>query len=136
MTEHGHHHHDDHDHAIGAGHAHAPKDFGVAFAVGVALNLGFVLVEIIYGLLAHSVALVADAGHNLGDVLGLGMAWVAMILARRVPSQTHTYGLRRGTILAALANAVLLLGVCPSNRSAKLLVGKFSRISGHGEDLS
>jgi cobalt-zinc-cadmium efflux system protein len=109
MTEHGHHHHDDHDHAIGAGHAHAPKDFGVAFAVGVALNLGFVLVEIIYGLLAHSVALVADAGHNLGDVLGLGMAWVATILARRVPSQTHTYGLRRGTILAALANAVLLL---------------------------
>ena len=88
---------------------HAPKDFGTAFFVGIALNLGFVLIEVIYGLMANSVALVADAGHNLGDVLGLGMAWVATVLARRAPSQTHTYGLRRGTILAALANAMLLL---------------------------
>ena len=65
--------------------------------------------EVVYGLLANSIALVADAGHNLGDVLGLMMAWVATLLARRAPSQTYTYGLRRGTILAALANAVLLL---------------------------
>ena len=99
--------HEAHGHA---GHAHAaPKDFGKAFAIGIALNLGFVVIEVVYGLLANSIALVADAGHNLGDVLGLVMAWVATVLARRAPSKTHTYGLRRGTILAALANAVLLL---------------------------
>lgn len=110
----GHDHHDDqehagHDHAPGGGHAHAPKDFGAAFAIGITLNVGFVIVEVVYGLLANSMALVADAGHNLGDVLGLAMAWIATILARRAPSQTYTYGLRGGTILAALANAVLLL---------------------------
>ena len=112
LAEHHHHDHDhSHGHAHGGGHAHAhaPKDFGVAFAIGVALNLGFVIVEASYGLLANSIALVADAGHNLGDVLGLAMAWIAMALARRAPSRTHTYGLRRGTILAALMNAVLLL---------------------------
>ena len=99
--------HEGHGHA---GHAHAaPKDFGKAFAIGIALNLGFVVIEVVYGLLANSIALVADAGHNLGDVLGLVMAWVATVLARRAPSKTHTYGLRRGTILAALVNAVLLL---------------------------
>jgi cobalt-zinc-cadmium efflux system protein len=105
------HEHHDHDHAHGAGHTHgrAPNDFGPAFAIGTALNLGFVIVEVVYGLLANSIALVADAGHNLGDVLGLVMAWVAAMLARRAPSATRTYGLRRGTILAALANAVLLL---------------------------
>ena len=103
--------HEGHDHTHGAGHTHghAPKDFGLAFAIGTALNLGFVIIEVIYGLLANSIALVADAGHNLGDVLGLLMAWVATMLARRPPSPTHTYGLRRGTILAALANAMLLL---------------------------
>ena len=111
MTEPDHHDHDGHDHAHAAHHAHvhAPGDFGVAFAIGTALNLGFVIVEVVYGLLANSIALVADAGHNLGDVLGLVMAWVATVLARRAPTRTHTYGLRRGTILAALANAVLLL---------------------------
>jgi cobalt-zinc-cadmium efflux system protein len=104
------HSHDAHAHAHGAhAHAHAPKDFGMAFAIGVVLNLGFVIVEFVYGLLANSIALVADSGHNLGDVLGLAMAWTAMILARRAPSQTLTYGLRRGTILAALMNAMLLL---------------------------
>jgi cobalt-zinc-cadmium efflux system protein len=111
---HNHNHDHGHDHADAHGgrarpHAHAPGNFGVAFAVGVALNLGFVVVEVIYGLLANSIALVADAGHNLGDVLGLAMAWTAMALARRSPSPTLTYGLRRGTILAALTNAVLLL---------------------------
>ena len=110
MTEPDHHHHEAHrHHAAGDGHAHAPTDFGTAFLIGIVLNLGFVLVEVVYGLMANSVALVADAGHNLGDVLGLAMAWVATILARRAPSQSHTYGLRRGTILAALANAMLLL---------------------------
>ncbi len=112
MTDHDH-SHDGHpdDHHSGAGHthAHAPKDFGTAFAIGTALNIAFVVVEVTYGLLSNSMALVADAGHNLGDVLGLVMAWVAAILARRAPSQTHTYGLRRGTILAAFANAMLLL---------------------------
>lgn len=85
------------------------RNFGATFAIGTALNLGFVILEVIYGLLANSLALVADAGHNLGDVLGLLMAWVATVLAQRAPSRTHTYGLRRGTILAALANAMLLL---------------------------
>jgi cobalt-zinc-cadmium efflux system protein len=109
MAKHEHHDHDDHAPGAGHVHEHAPKDFGTAFAIGMALNLGFVIVEVVYGLLANSIALVADAGHNLGDVLGLMMAWVATLLARRAPSQTYTYGLRRGTILAALANAMLLL---------------------------
>jgi cobalt-zinc-cadmium efflux system protein len=109
MSAHDHVHHDHHDHASGAGHAHVPADFGMAFVIGIALNLGFVAIELGYGLMAHSVALLADAGHNFGDVLGLVMAWIATVLARRVPSDTHTYGLRRGTILAALANAMLLL---------------------------
>lgn len=109
MTKHDHHDHANHDHPSSAGHAHAPKDFGRSFLFGIALNVGFVIVEVIYGLLANSMALVADAGHNLGDVLGLAMAWIATVLARRAPSQTHTYGLRGGTILAALGNAVLLL---------------------------
>lgn len=98
----------DHSHAPGGNHAHAPKNLGTAFAIGTALNLGFVLVELFYGVLANSMALVADAGHNLGDVLGLLLAWGAAVV-RRAPSQTHTYGLRRATILAALANAVLML---------------------------
>lgn len=94
--------HDHDSHAL-------PKDFGRAFAFGIALNSGFVIIEVVYGFLANSMALLADAGHNFSDVLGLVMAWIATLLARRLPSQTHTYGMRRGTILAALANAVLLL---------------------------
>lgn len=107
------HSHDDHGPetagTASASHSHAPATFGAAFAIGTFLNLGFVVVEFVYGVLAHSIALIADAGHNLGDVLGLLLAWIAMALARRLPSKTYTYGLRRGTILAALANAVLLL---------------------------
>lgn len=102
-------HDHDHDHGAAHSHAHAPTNFGAAFLIGTVLNLAFVGVEVVYGLLSNSMALVADAGHNLGDVLGLIMAWVAAVLARRVPSETHTYGLRRGTIWAALANAMLLL---------------------------
>ena len=93
-----------HDHS----HDHGAVDYGKSFAFGIGLNLVFVLVEAIYGVLSNSLALVADAGHNLSDVLGLALAWVASVLARRAPSSRRTYGLRGSTILASLANAVLL----------------------------
>lgn len=96
-------------HGHGHGHAHAPPSFGRAFAVGISLNLVFVVVEAIYGFTSGSVALVSDAAHNLTDVLGLALAWAAVFLARRKPSARRTYGLRKSTVLAALANAVLLL---------------------------
>ncbi|BDP43564.1 cobalt transporter (plasmid) [Deinococcus aetherius] len=98
-----------HDHGHAHGHSHAPANYGRAFALGILLNVGFVAVELVYGVLSRSLALVADAGHNASDVLGLLLAWGAYLLARRRPSVRHTYGLRRGTILASLANAVLLL---------------------------
>jgi cobalt-zinc-cadmium efflux system protein len=88
---------------------HAPESFGTAFAVGIALNLTFVAVEFVYGVLANSMALVADAGHNLSDVLSLAIAWIASVLARRPPSARLTYGLGGSSIVAALFNAVLLL---------------------------
>jgi cobalt-zinc-cadmium efflux system protein len=90
-------------------HDHGPANYGRAFAIGIALNLGFVLLEALYGYWSNSLALVADAGHNLSDVLALVLAWGASVLAQRPPSLTHTYGLRRTSILAALANAILLL---------------------------
>ena len=102
-------HDHDHDHHHHHGHSDAPADFGFAFAVGIALNLGFVVVEAGYGVFAHSMALIADAGHNLGDVLGLGVAWFASHLVQRAPSPRFTYGLRSSSILAALFNAVFLL---------------------------
>jgi cobalt-zinc-cadmium efflux system protein len=105
--EHHEHHHHGHDHH-GHGH-HAPRDFGAAFAVGIGLNFAFVVVEVVYGVLAHSMALLADAGHNLSDVLALALAWGASRLARREPSPRYTYGLRSTSILAALVNAALLL---------------------------
>jgi cobalt-zinc-cadmium efflux system protein len=95
-----------HDHSA---HAHAPASFGTAFAIGIALNLGFVVIEAVYGLLSNSVSLLADAGHNLSDVLGLGVAWLATVLARRAPTARFTYGMRGSSILAALFNAVFLL---------------------------
>jgi cobalt-zinc-cadmium efflux system protein len=107
--------HSDHtlsDHAHnghGSGHVHAPESFGTAFAVGIALNLTFVAVEFVYGVLANSMALVADAGHNLSDVLSLAIAWIASVLTRRPPSARLTYGLGGSSIVAALFNAVLLL---------------------------
>lgn len=73
-----------------AGHSHRPASFGFAFAFGIALNLGFVILEVVYGVLAHSLALVADAGHNLGDVLGLLLAWCATFLARTAPTERRT----------------------------------------------
>src|SRR4051812_32788770 len=116
--DHAHHDHGPHDHGHGHRHAHshahghhhhAPADMGYAFAIGVALNSAFVLVEVGAGILSHSMALLADAGHNLSDVLALLMAWGATALARRAPSARRTYGLRKGTVLASLANAVFLL---------------------------
>lgn len=98
-----------HSHSHGLGHGHAPKNFGPAFAIGIALNLGFVGVEALYGWLSNSMALVADAGHNLSDVLGLVAAWIAAVLVKRAPTARFTYGLRGSSILAALFNAVLLL---------------------------
>ncbi|MFL0357441.1 cation diffusion facilitator family transporter [Erythrobacter sp. GH1-10] len=94
-----------HDHH---GHHHAPKDFGPAFLIGVVLNTGFVVVEALFGFLYGSMALVADAGHNLSDVLALLLAWGANIAAKRPPSERYTYGFKSSTILAAIANALLL----------------------------
>jgi cobalt-zinc-cadmium efflux system protein len=90
-------------------HEHGTANYSRAFAVGVVLNLGFVVVEFLYGQLAHSLALVADAGHNLSDVLALLLAWGAAVLAQRRPTPGRTYGMRRSSILAALVNAVVLL---------------------------
>ncbi len=97
-----------HDHT-GHAHHHPPANFGRAFAIGVTLNTGFVVLEVVYGLLAHSMALVADAGHNLSDVAGLLMAWGAAVWAVQPPTPRHTYGWRRSSVLAALANAIFLL---------------------------
>jgi cobalt-zinc-cadmium efflux system protein len=103
----------DHDHGHGHDHhhEHAPSSFGAAFAIGITLNTAYVAAEVIYGVLANSIALVADAGHNLGDILGLAVAWLAASLARRSPSEHYTYGLRGSSILAALSNGVVLLVV-------------------------
>jgi len=98
-----------HDHLQGRVHVHAPASFGMAFAVGIGLNLIFVATEFTYGVLANSVALMADAGHNLSDVLGLAIAWIASVLTKRAPSTRYTYGLGGSSILAALFNAMLLL---------------------------
>lgn len=109
---HSHDQHDHHDHHHGSGgHSHAPASFGNAFAIGMALNLAYVLGEAFYGVAGHSLALLADAGHNLSDVLGLGSAWVAVWLGKKQPGGRYTYGLRRASILSALGNAVLLLVV-------------------------
>ncbi|WP_420131540.1 cation diffusion facilitator family transporter [Rhodopseudomonas sp.] len=119
--DHGHHDHDAHDHhdhgkagahahRHGAGaHDHTPTDFGRAFAIGIALNIAFVIAEAVFGWLGNSMALIADAGHNLSDVLGLAVAWIAAELSKRPPSARYTYGLRGSSILAALFNAVFLL---------------------------
>ena len=111
LSGHGHSHgsHSHAGHGGHGGHSHAPKHFGTAFAVGIALNTAFVLVEAGYGYAANAMSLVADAGHNLSDVLGLVAAWVASVLVRRQRTARFTYGLRGSSILAALFNAVFLL---------------------------
>jgi len=105
----GHDHGHSHGHGHGHGHSHAPASFDRAFAIGIALNIAYVLAESGAGLWTGSVALLADAGHNLSDVLGLAVAWGGAALARRGPSKRFTYGLKGSTILAALANALFLL---------------------------
>ncbi|UOR15657.1 cation diffusion facilitator family transporter [Qipengyuania aquimaris] len=105
--DHDHDHHDGHGH--GHGHSHAPKDFGNAFLIGVILNSVFVVVEAVYGWISGSMALIADAGHNLSDVMALLLAWGASVAAKKPPTQRFTYGFKSSTILAALANAGLLL---------------------------
>ncbi len=91
------------------GHSHAPADFGRAFAIGAGLNIAFVVAEATAGLWTGSLALLADAGHNLSDVLSLLLAWAAAEMAKKAPTLRRTYGYRKGTILASLANAGLLL---------------------------
>ncbi len=99
MSEHTHHH----------THHHGPASFSRAFAIGIALNIAFVATEAFYGWRVGSLALLADAGHNLSDVAGLMLAWGAALAAGRLPDHRHTYGWQRASILAAFANAVLLL---------------------------
>lgn len=90
-------------------HDHGPQNYHRAFIIGIALNLAYVVIEATYGLLAHSLALVADAGHNLSDVLGLLLAWGASWLVGRRPTPRRSYGFRRSSVLAALFNALFLL---------------------------
>jgi cobalt-zinc-cadmium efflux system protein len=91
-------------------HHHAPPDYSRAFALGVVLNVGFVIVEVVFGVLSDSLALLTDAGHNLSDVLGLLLAWGAAALARKQPSARRTYGYSRATIIASLFSGLLLMG--------------------------
>jgi cobalt-zinc-cadmium efflux system protein len=97
------HHHNDHD------HSHAPANFNRAFAMGIALNIGFVMIESFYGWRINSLALLADALHNLSDVAGLVLAWGGALAVKLQPSARNTYGFKRATILAAFANALMLL---------------------------
>ncbi len=126
MTQ-GHDDHDDHQHHThGHGrhaHSHAPANFGRAFAIGIGLNLLYVGGEVVYGLLAHSMALLADAGHNAGDILSLAAAWIAQRLSRARPTARFTYGLRASSILAALTNAMTLLLV-----TGAIAAGAISRL--------
>ena len=96
--------------AVNHHHHHAPPDYNRAFAVGVILNVGFVIIEAFYGLLSGSLALLTDAGHNLSDVLGLLLAWGAVLLAKKRPSSRRTYGYSRATIIASLFSGLLLMG--------------------------
>jgi cobalt-zinc-cadmium efflux system protein len=97
MSAHDHHHH------------HAPTDIGRAFAIGIGLNIAFVVIETVYGFYANSMALMADAGHNLSDVLGLIVAWAGAMMARRSATPRFTYGLKKASILSALVNSLFLL---------------------------
>ena len=117
---HDHAHHHDHGHA----HVHAPANFNQAFAIGIGLNAAFVAIEAFYGWKVNSLALLADAGHNLSDVAGLVLAWGGALAGKLQPSARNTYGFKRASILAAFANAVLLLVAMGS--LAWEAVGRFS----------
>lgn len=110
------HDHSGHSHGPGAypghSHTHAPADFGTAFAIGIGLNLAYVVIEFGVGAWIGSLALMADAGHNLSDVLGLAAAWAASLAGKAKPTARYTYGYGQASILAALFNAVLLLVAC------------------------
>jgi cobalt-zinc-cadmium efflux system protein len=110
-SQHSHSHHDHSHHAHGHHHV-TPSKIGRTFAIAVFLNLIYVGVELGYGFITHSTALIADAGHNVSDVLGLILSWTAIVLARKKPNERYTYGLRSTSILAALINAMLLLIAC------------------------
>jgi cobalt-zinc-cadmium efflux system protein len=104
------HGHDHHDHAHG--HMHAPATFNLAFALAVGLNLAFTLIEGGYAFIAHSMSLLADAGHNLGDVIGLLMSWGATWLLGRSATEKYSYGYKKTTLFAALINALILVFAC------------------------
>jgi cobalt-zinc-cadmium efflux system protein len=95
--------------SAGHDHSHAPADFNAAFAIGIGLNAAFVVIEAFYGWKVNSLALLADAGHNLSDVIGLVLAWGGALAGRLQPDARHTYGWKRAGILAAFINALLLL---------------------------
>ena len=105
------HHHDHgtggHDH-----HHHIPDNFNKAFFVSIVLNLGFTIIEAVYAILANSMSLLADAGHNLGDVLGLVFAWIASLLLHKSANAIYSYGYKKATIIASLVNALILFGTC------------------------
>lgn len=125
MSGHHHHGHFSHSHHDRHGpHGHMPTDFSRAFAFGIALNIIYIIVEVTYGILAGSMALLADAGHNLSDVLGLAVAWAGAELSKRPPSKQFTYGLGGSSILAALLNGLLLLVACGA--IAWEAIGRFS----------
>src|SRR5258708_5950133 len=107
MPAHEHHDHDHapgHSHAHGHAHSHRPANYDRAFAIGIALNIGFVVIEAADGIAANALALLADAGHNLGDVWGLVRGWGGAGLVRRRPTARYPYGLKRSSILVSLAN--------------------------------
>ncbi len=112
----GHHHHHGHifhsHHDRHGPHGHMPTNFSRAFALGITLNIIYIIIEVTYGVLSGSMALLADAGHNLSDVLGLAVAWAGAELAKRPPSRQFTYGLGGSSILAALLNGLFLLVAC------------------------
>ncbi len=118
MSQHHNHTHDHdhgHGHGLSLGHHHnhtPPADAGRAFVLAIGLNAAFVVIEFFYGFIANSTALMADAGHNLSDVLGLVLAWGAALLTKSAPTHRFTYGLRGSSILAALLNALLLMVAC------------------------
>ncbi|WP_299203458.1 cation diffusion facilitator family transporter [uncultured Amphritea sp.] len=98
-----------HNHSHPHGHSHQVANYNRAFAIGIALNIIFVVIEVIYGSLSESLALIADAGHNLSDVFSLLLAWGASYLARKAATEKRTYGLRKATVMASLGSAILLL---------------------------